>query len=181
MALVEIKKNSNGKIMGEGGGCFCIKLKEMAKMLFFSDFTFNFSGKHCQLYLIGNPKKYFKARNFRGMKFVWHFNFAVFLTSYEFGGILILRFDQTTFNLRHFSFAVLLKIEFFMYPSFQNFRNFAKSMKPKCKLKYIFTVSTMLLLVSGQFFMLLPVWVIRGCQVRFFHPDIKILLLKKHF
>ena len=71
----------------------------------------------------------------------WHFNFAVQPKCY------ISRYFNFAvwpkyYNLRHFSLAVVLNIEFFMCASFQHFRNFGKSMEPKCRFKYIFNFFT---------------------------------------
>ena len=59
-------------------------------------------------------RKYFKARNFRGMRYLQHFNFAVFLNNFW-----ILRHCNFLvwppyYHLWHFSFPVVLKIGFFL-------------------------------------------------------------------
>ena len=74
----------------------------------------------CQFGL--DPMDYFKATNFRGILLAW------------------LSQNNTFHCLTNFSFVVVLKIEFFMCASFQDFRNLGKSLDPKCKHKYIFIV-----------------------------------------
>ena len=74
-----------------------------------------------------------------------HFNFAVQPKYY-----IWWHFNLTVWpkhcNLRHFSFVVVLKIEFFKCVSLQHFRNFRKSIEPKCKLKNILYISYTLLI-----------------------------------
>ena len=80
---------------------------------------------------------YFKIRNFRAMRFFWYFNFVVHPKYY-----ISRHFNFAVWpkchNSRHFKFTVLWKISFFMCVSFQYFRNFLKSKKPKSKLKHMF-------------------------------------------
>ena len=90
----------------------------------------------------------FRARNFRRKKEIfvvfldnfwslWHFNFSVqpkYYFSRRFNFVVWPKYH----NSWHASFAVVLKIKFFVCMSFQYFRNFGKSKKPKSKFKCIF-------------------------------------------
>ena len=97
-------------------------------------------------------KNHFKARNFHGMEFSQHFNFAgffnnfwisqhfnfAFQSKYYISWHLYFAVSPEYYNLGHFSFTVMLIIEFFMCVSFQRLRNFGENMERKCNLKYIF-------------------------------------------
>ena len=101
-------------------------------------------------------KNHFKARNFHGMEFSRHFNFAgffnnfwisqhfnfAFQSKYYISWHLYFAVSPEYYNLGHFSFTVMLIIEFFMCVSFQRLRNFGENMERKCNLKYIFIFFT---------------------------------------